>query len=109
MAYKLIVDTTKVASFQLPGLATAWIDRLDMTFDLPIHWSPETCLEHIGNMLTNAEVHPWRNYTAYEQYVDEVKALFATAADEFMDCGGELLLSETSEHGTITVHLQEVE
>lgn len=109
MAYKLIIDTAKVASFNLPGHSTFWIDRLDMTFDLPNHWTFQDCMEHIGDMLTNADVHPWRNLAAYEQYVDEVKALFATAADELLDCNGELMLSETSEHGSITVHLREVE
>ena len=84
MAYRLIIKAPKIASFSFPSHGAVWVEEIDMSFDLPIHWTSEQCNKSISDLIKSFGVEPYRNLGAYEDNVDRVKDILNMAAEDIL-------------------------
>lgn len=85
MAYRLIIKAPKIASFSFPSHGAVWVEEFDVSFDLPIHWTPEQCNKSISDLIKSFGVEPYRNLGAYEDNIDRVKDHLTLAANDILN------------------------
>ena len=109
MAYRLIIKAPKIASFSFPSHGAVWVEEIDMSFDLPIHWTPMQCNKSISDLIKSFGVEPYRNLGAYEDNIDRVKDILASSAASILGFESEYRLQADFGENNLTVELYNID
>lgn len=82
MQFHVTIDTTRAASFGLTHGLPAWVNKLDMEFELPNDWSRKECIDALSGYVRNVELMPYQNLADYEGVLELARGSFALAADD---------------------------